>query len=469
MEEEIGLGVRFANGGWMMLVPKPLPTVYVGDDCPDTRRMMFLWLRAAGCEAKCFGDGQELCEAVARREPDLICLDLMMPRMSGMEVLRWLKDRRFTCPVVVFSAVDDVKTVVQAVQLGAHDYETKPLHQHRINALVRTALENRTTVVPPVDDTGIVGSAKAMQPVFEAIRKCARSQISVLITGESGTGKELVARAIHRHSRRAERPFIAINCGAIPENLQESELFGHERGAFTGAVATHAGYFEQADSGTVLLDEVGELSPSAQQRLLRVLQDRQVQRLGGTRMLSLDLRVLAATNRPLHREVKRGAFRCDLYYRLAVFPIEIPPLRERREDILPLIAHFSAKHGGPVNLSITDDVRRVLESHSWPGNVRELENVVQYALVNGGDTLGIDSIPPLLDLAEPWDGEFTHVRSKPGTDHDLHRVERATISHAMCAANGNVAEAARLLGMSRATLYRKLARYRNKDGSAESA
>ena len=453
-----------------MTHPKPALTVYVADDCPHVRALTRIWLDALGCKTECFPDGLALCEALQRNAPNLVFLDLMMPKMSGMQVLQWMKSRRLTVPVVVFSAVDDVKTVVQAVQLGAHDYETKPLSQHRIETIVRLSVESRVTLIPPSKTNGLVGSAPAMQPVFEAIAKSAKSQISVLISGESGTGKELIARAIHQNSRRARGPFVAINCGAIPEGLQESELFGHERGAFTGAIATHRGYFEQANTGTIFLDEVSELSASAQRRLLRVLQERQVQRVGGTKVIDLDIRIIAATNRALHLEASRGSFRRDLYYRLAVFPIEVPPLRARPEDILPLVAHFAAKHGERDELPMTDDVRQVLEGHSWPGNVRELENVVQYALVDGGDLLTVDGLPPLLDTDACWDAdESTHIRVSKRATHDLRSIERDTITTALRTTGGNVSEAAKLVGMSRATLYRKLARYRDDDSSEESA
>ncbi len=436
------------------------PVVYVADDCPDVRELMRLWLESLGCQPRCFGDGEALCDGVERCIPDLVFLDLMMPRMSGMEALGRLKARNVICPVIVLSAVDDVKTVVQAVQLGARDYETKPLSLHRIEVLVRDTLESKGPLPLASDSGGIVGNSPAMRPVHDAIERCSSSQISVLISGESGTGKELVARAIHRRSRRLDGPFVAINCGAIPESLQESELFGHERGAFTGAVAAHQGYFERAQAGTVFLDEVSALSPSAQKRLLRVLQERQVQRLGGSKLIDLQLRVISATNQPLHHEVRRGAFRRDLYYRLAVFPIEVPPLRERKGDILLLAEHFAEKHFGCPELAVSPEVRDILERHSWPGNVRELENVVQYALVSTGSLRTADALPRLLHMEEDWQEETSDVRSVRCRSHDLRDIERATIADALCFANGNLSEAARRLGMSRATLYRKLARYR---------
>jgi Nif-specific regulatory protein len=309
------------------------------------------------------------------------------------------------------------------------------------------------------DLSKMVGSSAAMRRVYDQIEKVLESEITVFISGESGTGKELAAKAIHHASLRSDGPFVDVNCAAIPEGLQESELFGHEKGAFTGAVATHPGKFEQADGGTILLDEVGEMSPSAQARLLRVLQERNLQRVGGTKKIELDVRVISASNRDLEQLVGDGQFRQDLYYRLVVFPIHLPPLRDRREDIPALVDHFLAKYAADAGKRINRVDRHALEclsQYHWPGNVRELENVVHRTLlVAQGPELGMDDLPPTLKTSE---GTSLPLVAE-GELRSLEEMEKATIQRALEHFNGNLSDAARQLGIGRSTLYRKLEQY----------
>jgi DNA-binding NtrC family response regulator len=304
-----------------------------------------------------------------------------------------------------------------------------------------------------------------MRKVYDQVEKVLESEITVFIAGESGTGKELVSKAIHYASLRSDGPFIDVNCAAIPEGLQESELFGHEKGAFTGAVATHPGKFEQASGGTIFLDEVGEMSPSAQARLLRVLQERVLQRVGGTDTIELDVRVISASNRDLASMVEEGSFRQDLYYRLVVFPITLPPLRDRREDIPALVEHFLEKHARDAGKRVTRVEARAMEamaSHGWPGNVRELENVIHRTLlVSSGLELTLEDLPPGIgdDAAAPQEAQPVAAAGTGTGTLNLEELERETIVRAMELNEGNLSDVARQLGIGRSTLYRKLEQY----------
>jgi len=312
----------------------------------------------------------------------------------------------------------------------------------------------------------MIGVSRALQEVFKLVGRVARTDAPVLIAGESGTGKELVAKAIHYASLRSDGPFIDVNCAAIPEGLQESELFGHEKGAFTGAVATHPGKFEQARRGTIFLDEVGEMSPSAQARLLRVLQERVLQRVGGTETIELDVRVISASNRDLARMVEEGGFRQDLFYRLVVFPITLPPLRDRREDIPLLVEHFLDKHARDAGKRLTRVDPRAMSAlmeHGWPGNVRELENVVHRTmLVSAGLELSLEDLPPAIAAGDGAAGRRPATPVGPAaapSGRSLEELEREAIVRAMEANHGNLSDVARQLGIGRSTLYRKLEQY----------
>jgi len=442
-------------------------TVWVVDDDPAIRKLLSFILESAGFEVEAFGSGAEALAATGPA-PAAVALDLMMPGIDGVAVLKELVRRRPEVPVVVLTAVNEVSRAVEVIKLGAFDYLVKPVDEQRLVATIRRAasvhrLEQeverlRGELGERFHLKNIVGSSPAMRRVYDQIGKVLESDITVFISGESGTGKELVAKAIHYGSKRSDGPFVDVNCAAIPEGLQESELFGHEKGAFTGASAAHPGKFEQADGGTIFLDEIGEMTPSTQARLLRVLQERTVQRIGGTRRIDLDVRVISASNRDLAELVRQGAFRQDLYYRLVVFPIALPPLRERKEDIPALVAHFLEKHARDAGRRVSrvdPEAMARLMAYRWPGNVRELETVVHRALlVSDGSEIRPDDLPPELggdNLAEPDDGG--------GRFLSLEEMERRAIRRAVTVCEGNLSLAARKLGIGRSTLYRKMQQY----------
>ena len=449
--------------------------IWVVDDDPAIRELLSFMVTGAGYEVDAFASGAEVLASSAD-PPDAILLDLMMPEVDGVEVLKEINRRHPKLPVIMVTADHDVQRAVEVTKLGAYDYLTKPIDQERLlttigNALSLGSLEKEVArLKEELSDRyhlrSIVGSSAAMRKVYDQVEKVLESEITVFIAGESGTGKELVAKAIHYASLRSDGPFIDVNCAAIPEGLQESELFGHEKGAFTGALATHPGKFEQATGGTIFLDEVGEMSASAQARLLRVLQERVLQRVGGTETIELDVRVISASNRDLAKMVEEGSFRQDLFYRLVVFPITLPPLRDRREDIPLLVEHFLEKYARDAGKRVTTVEARAMEamgSHGWPGNVRELENVIHRTLlVSSGLELTYDDLPPGIG------GDTTTAASSsqtvPGSGDgggtlNLEELERETIVRAMEQNKGNLSDVARQLGIGRSTLYRKLEQY----------
>jgi len=450
------------------------PNVWVVDDEPAIRELLTVIVSAAGYEVESFAGGAEVL-ACADPPPGVVLLDLMMPEVDGVAVLKELKRRYPALPVLILTAVNEVSRAVEVTKLGAYDYLVKPIDQERLRATLDRILSrgNPEDEIEPLkgqtgdryDVKNIVGSSAAMRLVYDQIQKVLSSDITVFISGESGTGKELVARAIHYGSLRSDEPFIDVNCAAIPEGLQESELFGHEKGAFTGALATHPGKFEQAAGGTIFLDEVGEMSPSAQARLLRVLQERCLQRVGGTKTIDLDVRVVSASNRDLESMVADGSFRRDLYYRLVVFPIELPPLRDRREDVPLLVEHFIGKHGrdaGRRVMEVQPAAMQALMAHDWPGNVRELENIIHRSLlVADGPAIGVDDLPTGFGtgMAAPA-GEGSAPIS---VAMSLEELEQAAIKKALKRHGGNLSDVARQLGIGRSTLYRKLEQYGFRD------
>jgi two-component system NtrC family response regulator len=390
----------------------------------------------------------------------LILTDLKMSPVDGLEVLRRTKTVSAETDVVLMTAYADAKTAVEAMKGGAYDYIVKPFELDEIilmaakiierHDLLRENLDLREALGEARGLGGIVGASEAMKSVFALAAKVAATDATVLITGESGTGKDLLARAIHFHSTRGERPFVKVSCGAVPETLLESDLFGHEKGAFTGAHKSKEGRFETADGGTVFLDEIGEIPPGTQVKLLQVLQEKSFVRLGGTKTTHVDVRIVAATNRDLEKAMKEGGFREDLFYRLNVFPIHIPPLSERPEDVPLLIEAVLKKHGHAPD-KITPDALAVLCSHSFPGNVRELENLLERALILAGDgAIGSEHLPSLggADRSRPEDP------AKVGMN--LNKLERGMIMRALEKAQGNKSLAARLLGITRRALYSKM-------------
>ncbi len=445
--------------------------VWIVDDDPAIRELFSFIVSDAGYEIDGFASGAEVL-AHSGPPPAAVLLDLMMPEVDGVEVLKELVRRHPRLPVIILTADDDISRAVEVTKLGAYDYLVKPVDKNRLlttlaRALSHGSLENeverlKTELSDRYHLRNIIGSSAAMRRVYDQIEKVLESEITVFISGESGTGKELVARAIHHASTRSDGPFVDVNCAAIPEGLQESELFGHEKGAFTGAVSDHPGKFEQPAGGTIFLDEVGEMSPSAQARLLRVLQERVLQRVGGTKKINLDVRVISASNRDLTAMVEDGSFRQDLFYRLVVFPIELPPLRDRREDIPLLVAHFLEKYARDASKRVAQVDPRAMEAlaaHGWPGNVRELENVIHRSLlVSAGLELGLEDLPKGLGEGAPP----TRTASSQPLDEatmSLEDLEKAAIVRALENNRGNLSDVARQLGIGRSTLYRKLEQY----------
>jgi DNA-binding NtrC family response regulator len=437
--------------------------ILIIDDEEVVRESLAQWFEAEGYAVKAAGSGKEALAAVADNEFDLSLLDIKMPGMDGMEVQVRLRDADPDLIVVVMTGYATVETAVQALKRGAYDYITKPVDPDELSHLVSKALEHRHTkqevdrlreslreIFPRTD---LIGKSAAMKRVTEFVEMVAPTDATVLITGESGTGKEVVARAIHAAGRRRHMPMVAIHCGALTDTLLESELFGHERGAFTGAQYRKKGKFEIADGGTVFLDEIADISLRMQTDLLRVLQEKEVVRVGGNQSIKVDFRCIAATNKDLMGLVKAGTFRPDLYYRLHVLCLELPPLRDRREDIPLLADHFVRKICEQTNRPeiprVSAETMEMLMKYDWPGNVRELENAVERALVIGRG-------PEL----KPSDFSFQlAAAATTSSARTLEEVERAHIERIWKECDGNHSKAARVLDIDRTTLYNKLKRY----------
>jgi DNA-binding NtrC family response regulator len=438
----------------------------VADDDPVARDLLVEVLAAEGYQVRGAAGGRE-CTELARAGPvDLALVDLRMPDVDGLEVLRELRALHPGAPVLILTAFATMETAIEAIRAGAYDYLSKPFRMEEIRLVVRRALEQRRLAEENrrfrqelrerYRFENVVGLSPRMVEVYRLAARAAATDATVLIQGESGTGKELIARAIHYGSSRAEGPFVAVDCTALPEALFESEVFGHERGAFTGAVATRRGLLEVAQGGTVLLDEVGDLSPAVQAKLLRALQEREVRRVGAEDPIAVDLRIISATNRDLARRVAAGEFREDLYYRLSVVTITVPPLRERREDIPLLAQHFLeklARARATTARGIAPEALDRLARHDWPGNVRELENaLIRAATLSSAAVLTAADFA--LDGAEPR-GTGPPL---PRAGMTLDAVKRWYVEAVLAEAGGNKQRAAELLGVDRRTLYRMLAR-----------
>jgi DNA-binding NtrC family response regulator len=418
-------------------------------------------------------DGYQALGKFAELKPDVVLTDLKLPGMDGIALLQKLRELDADCPVVLITGSRRVDSAVQAIRQGAADYIAKPINLEELNMVIDRAIERgalrreardlRLRLAGQQRIESIVGSSAAIESVRKTILQVAPSRACVLISGESGTGKERVATAIHEHSPRAKQAFVKLHCAALAESLLESELFGHERGAFTGAIARREGRFQQADGGTLFLDEVGEISPSVQVKLLRFLQEHEFERVGGNKTIRVDVRVVAATNRDLMAEVRHGRFREDLFYRLNVVQIVTPPLRGRRADIPELADRFlrqaARMNGRPVR-GFTDEALEALVRYPWPGNVRELENAVERAVVMAvGDHIDVDDLPPML--APPGADEMPTV---PGAS--LAELERFAILRTLEHTGGCKAQAARLLGVTQRTIQNKLHTYADDDGAA---
>ncbi len=454
-----------------------MPRVLVVDDEPGVRESLRMVLKGQ-CEVTTAADVDAALESIASAPPDLILLDLVMPGRSGLDLLAELGARDDAPPVVVLTATKTVATAVEAMRCGAADYVTKPFEVDALRIKVRQLLERRALedevalLRAEVEERrslgGLVGRSEVMHEVFHAIERVAASRATVLITGESGTGKELVARAIHDLGPREARPYVVFNCAAIPESLIESEVFGHERGAFTGASERRIGKFEAASGGTLFLDEIGELAAPIQSKLLRALQERTIERVGGSKPIDVDVRVLAATNRDLERDVAEGRFRADLYYRIKVVPIHVPPLRERRVDVRPLAEAFLARfrrEAGRGPRSLSRDVIPCLEQYLWPGNVRELENAIEHGFTLAeGDALQVDDLPETVIRAGRMEALREELRSgRVGLDDAMGQFESELLRETLDRANWNQTHAAEQLGITRRVLKLKMDKYRLQD------
>jgi two-component system response regulator PilR (NtrC family) len=439
------------------------PRILVVDDERSMRELLSIVLKREGYQVATAASGGAALAHLERERVDLLISDIRMPDMSGVDVLRTAKQVDQDIIGIVITAFASTDTAVEALRMGAYDYVTKPFAVDELKIVVRNALERRQlrdenlllkrTLQSAHQFSNIVGQSGAMLAVFRLIETVAPTNSTILVTGESGTGKELVARAIHFNSLRRNHPFVAVNCGALPEALLESELFGHMKGAFTGAAANKKGLVEVAEQGTILLDEIGEMSPMMQVKLLRVLQERRFRRVGGLEELTADIRVIAATNRDLARLVAEGRFREDLYYRVNVIAVPLPPLRERVEDIAPLANHFLAKYAeqmGKRLAGISGEAMSALEAYHWPGNVRELENVIERAAaLERSPAVLLESLPASV-LAGAAPERPSAVLPESGFDLEEHvqQVEREYIAQALRRTGGVQVRAADLLGMS---------------------
>jgi DNA-binding NtrC family response regulator len=450
----------------------------VVDDDLAMREMLASLFREQGFAVEEAASADEALHHLGEAEFDVVLSDIKMPGRSGVELVGEARRLRPDTPVVLMTGFGSIDSAVEAMRSGAFDYITKPFEPDVVQLTVERALERRALeeenlrLRRAVDRTSslgdLIGASPAMRDIFALVRKVAHSKASVLITGESGTGKEMVARAIHFHGPRARRAFVPINCTAIPEGLLESELFGHVRGAFTGAHATKRGLFEKAIGGTLFLDEIGDMGPGLQSKLLRVLQDREIRPVGGTQAVKVDVRIVAATNKDLGEEMESGRFREDLYYRLNVIPIEIPPLRERPEDIPALAEAFLRKHseGRPRVLGAAA-LERLL-AQSWKGNARELENVIERALaLSDSAEITADDLPLAPAPGEAPEGaEQAFVRACARRRLTLREVEDLYTDEVLAATGGNKVHASRILGIDRKTLYRRAERRTRKSAQA---
>ncbi len=444
--------------------------ILVADDERSVRVVLKKFLSSQGHEVIEASNGDEALSILKSGNLDLAFVDIKMPGKSGIEILEEVKD----VPIVIVTAYGTMDFTVSAMEKGAVDYITKPFSFEDIEGVLKKVLSMPSQEVEESSFSAdeIIGTSKKMQEVFKLIGRVAKSDITVLITGESGTGKELVAKAIHKYSHRREKPFIAVNCAALPSNLLEAELFGYERGAFTGAVSTKKGLFEQADGGTLFLDEIGELPPELQAKLLRVLQEKEIRRVGGNKNIKVDVRIIAATNRNLEEEVKKGNFREDLFFRLNVVNVEIPPLRERREDIIPLALYFIKKFAREFKLPVkelTPEAVEWLVNYDFPGNVRELENMILRAMVvSPVDVIDVSDLKPsAVKPVFPSFEEairsfvvdiFTVEQKEKNNLYDLviRAAERILISEVLKFCDFNQVKAAKVLGIHRNTLRRKI-------------
>lgn len=456
--------------------------IFIVDDEQAISKLLSYWAKDKWkYQVESFSSAEDTLRNL-NKKPDIVLLDIMLPGMDGIETLKRIKQFDEDIPVIMLSAQGSIEVAVEALRFGAYDYFTKPIDQQKLELAVKNAIRNydltrelknlKENVKREYSFDNIISSDGKMQDVFKLVTKVLHNDITVLIYGESGTGKELIARAIHYNGQRKDKPFIVVNCASIPRELLESELFGHEKGSFTGAHQRKLGKFELARGGTIFLDEVGELEMLLQAKLLRVIQQKEFERVGGTELIKTDVRIISATNRDLKKAVENKEFREDLYYRLNSFPISIPPLRQRKGDILILTEHFIRKFSQKLGKNIKGFSKRALKliyEYSWPGNVREMENTIERCIIiTDKDTIDVDDLPAHFksgevsgsyELAGPLFGDDTII--------PFEKLKEEAIRHALSITGGNIVEAAKKLQLGRATIYRLMDKYKIENRSTD--
>ena len=448
--------------------------VFIVDDEPAIAKLLTYWVKDKwSYDVRVFSNGEDALRNL-NCKPDAILLDIMLPGLDGLEALKRIKQTDEHLPVIILSAQGSIEVAVEALRFGAFDYFPKPIDQQRLEPAIKNAIKSydltrelqnlRENVKREYSFDNIVSADGKMQDVFKLVTKVLNNDITVLIYGESGTGKELIARAVHYNGKRKDKPFVVVNCASIPRELLESELFGHEKGSFTGAHQRKLGKFELANEGTIFLDEVGELEMLLQAKLLRVIQQKEFERVGGTELIKTDVRIISATNRDLKQAVEKREFREDLYYRLNSFPISIPPLRQRKGDILIIAEHFLNTLNIKLNKNVKGFTKRALKlvyDYNWPGNVREMENTIERCMIiSENNMIDIEDLPPHIRAAE----NNNHVELNGALFSDeliipFERIKEEAIRHALKVTKGNIVEAAKKLQLGRATIYRLMEKY----------
>ncbi len=448
--------------------------VFIVDDEPAISKLLSYWVKDKWkYDVEVFDNGEDVLKKLSSK-PDLILLDIMLPGLDGLETLKRIKHYDENLPVIILSAQGSIEVAVEALRYGAYDYFPKPIDQQRLEPAIKNAIKNydltkelqnlRENVQKEYSFDNIISADGKMQDVFKLVSKVLNNDITVLIYGESGTGKELIARAIHYNGKRKQGPFTVVNCASIPRELLESELFGHEKGSFTGAHQRKLGKFEIANGGTLFLDEVGELEMLLQAKLLRVIQEKEFERVGGTELIKTDVRIISATNRDLKQAVEEKEFREDLYYRLNSFPIYIPPLRQRRGDILVLAQHFLDSFNKKLGKSIKGFTKKSLKfmyEYNWPGNIREMENTIERCMIiSESDMIDVEDLPIHLRANETsGNSDMSGTLFSDETIVPFEKLKEESIKHALKVTSGNIVEAAKKLQLGRATIYRLMEKY----------
>jgi len=450
--------------------------IFICDDEPSIQRLLRHWVEDQwDYKVELFDNGTDLLKNMTK-EPDLILLDIMLPDINGLDILKKIKSFNENLPIIMLSAQGSIEVALESIRLGAFDYFPKPIDSNRLEPAIKNAITNydlhkritelENNIQKEYSFENIISADQKMQNVFKMVSKVLNNDITVLIHGESGTGKELIAQAIHFNGNRKNDPFVVVNCASIPRELLESELFGHEKGSFTGAHQRKIGKFELAKNGTLFLDEIGEMEMSLQAKILRVIQQKEFERVGGNEVIKTDVRILSATNRDLRKMVEEKLFREDLYYRLNSFPITIPPLRERRGDIVILINHFIVHFNKKLGLEIkglTKPALKIMYDYDWPGNIRELENTLERCIIlTDTDMIDVQNLPPnMINSNGTSNVKFSgELFAENSPIIPFEKLKEEAIRHAIKSTNGNVVEAARKLKIGRATLYRLADRYK---------